>query len=203
MPQKFIHDVSPELTKEAAFKSFANIESHALTAGTTIRFLPGTYEMGSITLDGINLEGLGARESVILCNTVATVANTVAIRNVTLSGNSPGAASTAASIYLTNSSNAQSNVTFEGVKFINGDFGVDSQGTSTLVFNRVDATGVDRFLRSNSVQSANVSFSLLNTSSNAYFTAANAQNKAIQVRSCYSGGSNTGTTVKTVSSNVA
>lgn len=203
MPQKFIHFVSPELTQEAPYRSFANIESHALTAGTTVRFYPGTYEMGTVTLDGINLEGIGARESVVLCNMVATIANTVTIRNVTLSGNSPAAASTSYDMFITAASNTASRVYFEEVTFAVSDFGVDNQGTGLLSFNRVDATATSRFLRSNSVASANVSFSLLNTSSNAYFTAANAELKAIQLRHTFSGGSNTGTTTRTVTANVA
>lgn len=204
MAQKFLLGVSPELTDDAAYKSFSNIESHALTAGTTIRFYPGTYEMGSVTFDGINIEGTGARESVVLCNAVVTVANSVSIRNVTFSGNNASIPGTAgAALFIAVASNGASSLKVEDSRFINADFGVDNQGTGLLTFNRVDATGVDRFLRSNSVASGNISFSLLNTTSNAYFTAANAQLKAIQVRHTFSGGSNTGTTTKTVSANVA
>jgi hypothetical protein len=202
MPQKFLHYVSPELVGEAAYKNFANIESHALTSGSVIKFYPGTYEMGSQALDGVILEGEGSRESVILCNLVTTISNTVVFRNLTLSGNSPAAASTSRSIHINNASNAAAMAKFDQVVFTNGDFGVDNQGLSQLEFVYVDGRGVDRFLRSNSVVSANIMFSLLNTSSNAFFTGANATLKAVQVRHSFSGGSNTGNTVRTVTANV-
>ncbi len=202
MPQKFIHDVSPELTHEAAYKSFSGIESHALTSGSTVRFLPGTYEMGAVSLDGIIFEGLGARESVVLCNTVATVANTVVFRNLTLSGNSPAAASTAASLFVTNSSNGLSTLKLDRVKFTNGDFGVDSQGLSAIQMDFCDGTGVDRLLRSNSVVAANVNFTVGNLSSNAWFTGANAGLKAATTFMTFGGGANTGNTTKTARSAV-
>lgn len=202
--QKFLHGVSPELAYDAAYKNFANIEAHALTAGTTVRFYPGTYEMGSVTLDNITLEGAGGKENVVLCNAVVTAANTVIFRGLTLSGNSPAAASTSRSVYITNESNSASTlVRFEEVVFTNGDFAVDNQGLVNLDFVRVDARGVDRAIRSNSVVSANVSLSVLNSSSNAYFTGANAGLKAVQVRSSFSGGSNTGNTVETVVSAIS
>jgi hypothetical protein len=203
MPQKFLLGVSPELTGGAAYKNFANIESHALTAGTTVRFFPGTYEMGNCTWDGINIEGYGAKEAVVLCNANLTVANTVTVRNVTLSGNSPAAASTSAALFMTNATNAVAKITFEGCNFTNGDFGVDNQGLAALVFNRCDFTGVDRAIQSNSILSANASFCFFNTSSNAYFKGANTGLKAIQVRASFSGGSNTGNTTRTVTANVA
>ncbi len=204
MPQKFIHGVSPELRDDAAYKTFASIEGHALTAGTTVKFFPGTYELGAVSLDAINIEGVGARESVVLCNVVATIANTVTIRNVTFSGNNASIPGTAgAALFITVGSNVTSHLKVAQTNFVNADFGVDNQGVGLLAFNSVDATGVDRFLRSNSVASGNISFSMLNTTSNAYFTAANAQLKAIQVRHSFSGGSNTGTTTKVVSANVA
>lgn len=197
--QKFLHGVSPELAYDAAYKNFANIEAHALTAGSTVRFYPGTYEMGSLTLDNITLEGVGGKEDVVLCNAVVTAANTVIFRGLTLSGNSPAAASTSRSVFITNASNSAATlVRFEETRFTNGDFGVDNQGLVQLDLIRVDARNVDRAIRSNSVVSANVSLSLLNSSSNAYFTGANATLKAVQVRSSFSGGSNTGNTLETV-----
>jgi hypothetical protein len=204
MPQqKFLLGVSAELTGTAAYRNFSNIETHALTAGTTVRFFPGTYELGSATWDGINIEGYGAKEAVVIANANVTMANTVTVRNITFSGNSATAASTSASLFITNATNAAAAVTFDGVNFTNGDFGVDNQGLAKLTFNRCDFTSVDRAIKSNSVVSANVSFCFLNNSSNAYFTGANAALKAVQVRASYSGGSNTGNTVKTVTANVA
>jgi xanthine dehydrogenase molybdopterin-binding subunit B len=201
--QKFIHGVSPDLVRNSTYRNYANIESHALTAGSTVQFFPGTYEMGNVTFDNINLEGIGARESIVLCNANATFANTVTIRNLTFSGNSAVAASSSASLFITAATNAAAVIRFEAVNFTTGDFGVDNQGLAALSFNRCDFTGVDKAIKSNSVVSANVSFTLLNSTSNAYFTGANAALKAIQVRSSFSGGSNTGNTVKTVSANVA
>lgn len=203
MPQKFLHGVSPELTGDAPYKNFSNIESHALTAGTTVRFYPGTYELGNCTWDGINIEGYGARESVVLCNANVTVANTVTVRNVTLSGNSPAAASTSAALFMTAATNAAARITFESCNFTSGDFGVDNQGLAALVFNRCDFTSVDRAIQSNSVVSANANFCFFNVSSNSYFKGANTGLKAIQVRASYSGGSNTGNTIRTITANVA
>lgn len=199
MPQKFIHGVSPELTDDAAYKTFASIEAHALTPGTTVRFYPGVHEMGSVTLDNIILEGTGAKESVVLANANAFMANTVVFRGLTLSGNSPAAASSAASIFITNSTNAQAQVKFEEVNFTRGDFGVDNQGLPFLTFTRCDFSGVDRAIKSNSVVSANVNMCLLNLNGNAYFTGANATVKTVTVRGSYGGTcSNVGNTVETV-----
>jgi hypothetical protein len=197
--QKFLHIVDADLSYNAQFKTFDEIPSHALNFGSTIRFMPGVYEMGTINLDSLTFEGIGNPADVVLANLVigGASANTNIFRNVTLSGNSGVAASTGRSVFITNG--ATGTVRFENVTFTNGDLGIDNQALVALVVDRCDASVVDRAIRSNAVVSANVRFSVLNASSNAYFTGANATLKAVQVIASRSGGSNTGNTVETVS----
>jgi hypothetical protein len=156
--------------------------------------------MGSMTLDDITLEGVGSKRDVVLANLVLTAANTVTFRNLTLSGNSPAAASTAASLFTTTSCNTTSKIRFEEVSFTNGDFGIDHQGLSALWLERCDGTGVDRLLRSNAVHAANVNFTIGNLSSNAWFTGANSALKAATTFMSYAGAANTGNTTKTARS---
>lgn len=200
--QKFIHYVDAELAGQACYRHPANIEAHALTYGSTIRMAPGVYEMGSATYDGVTFEGMGAKQDVVLANLILTAANTVVFKNLTLSGNSPAAASTSASIFTTTSSNTTSKIRFEDVMFTNGDFGIDHQGLSALWLERCDGTGVDRLLRSNAVHAANVNFTVGNLSSNAWFTGANATLKAVTTFMTFGGAANTGNTTKTARSAV-
>jgi len=197
--QKFLHVVDTELSYNAQYKSYDEIPSHALNFGSTIRFLPGVYEIGTINTDSLTFEGIGNTEDVVLANLVlgSASANTNVFRNLTLRGNSGVAASTGRSVFITNG--ATGTVKFNGVTFTNGDFAIDNQALVALVVDRCDASATDRGIRSNAVAAANVRFSVLNASSNAYFTGANATLKAVQVIASQSGGSNTGNTVETVS----
>lgn len=198
--QKFIHHIDAELSGQAAYRHPANVESHALTYGSTLRMYPGVYEMGSMTLDGITIEGYGSRDDVVLANLVLTAANTVVFRNVTFSGNSGVAASTGASLFTTTNCNTTSKIKFYNVSFTNGDFGIDHQGLSALWLENCDGTGVDRLLRSNAIHAANVNFTVGNLSSNAWFTGANAGLKAATTFMSYAGAANTGNTTKTARS---
>lgn len=198
--QKFTHYVNAELGGQAAYKHPANIESHALTYGSTIMLEPGTYEMGNFTADGITFKGIGSRADIVLANLVLTAANTVTFAGLTLSGNSPVTASTSRSIFITNDSNTTSKVRFTDVAFTNGDFGIDSQGLSALWVEYCDGTGVDRFMRSNSVHAANVNFTVGNLVANAWFTGANATLKAATTFMSFAGAANTGNTTKTARS---
>lgn len=197
--QKFLHMVDADLSYNAQFKTFDEIPSHALNFGSTIRFMPGVYEMGTINVDSLTFEGIGNPADVVLANLVlgSASANTNIFRNLTLQGNSGVAASTGRSIFIT--TGATGTVKFEGVTFTTGDFAIDNQALVALVVDRCDASTTDRAIRSNAVVSANVRFSVLNSSSNAFFTGANATQKAVQVIASRSGGANTGNTVKTVS----
>lgn len=196
--QKFIHKVDSELSGDAQYRTYGGISASALNIGSTIEFSPGVYEMGSVNVDGIHFRGVGAREEVILANMVlgASSANTITFTNLTLSGNSPAAASTARSLFVTNGSTAT--LRFRDVRFITGDFAVDNQSEGSMYFFGVDATGVDRAFRANAASTTEVAFSSLNGSSNAYFTGANAVAKAVITIASYSGGSNTGNTTETV-----
>jgi hypothetical protein len=198
--QKFHHYVDVELSGQACYRHPANVEGHALTYGSTLRIGPGVYEMGAATFDGVTLEGLGSKQDVVLANLVLTAANTVIFKNLTLSGNSPAAASTSAAIFTTTSCNTTSKIRFEDVMFVNGDFGIDHQGLSALWLERCDGTGVDRLLRSNAVHAANVNFTVGNLSSNAWFTGANATLKAATTFMSSGGAANTGNTTKTARS---
>lgn len=197
--QKFLHIVDAELGYNAQFKTFDEIPSHALNFGSTIRFMPGVYEMGTINVDSLTFEGIGNPADVVLANLIlgSATANTNVFRNLTLQGNSGVAASTGRSIFITNG--ATGTVKFQRVQFTNGDFAIDNQALVALVVERSDASTTDRAIRSNAVVAANVHFSVLNASSNAYFTGANATLKAVRVIASQSGGSNTGNTVETVS----
>lgn len=200
MPQKFTHYIDNELSGQAAYRHPANVESHAKTLGTTMVLSPGVYEMSSFTADGISFEGVGNKADVVLANLVLTAANTVTFKNLSLSGNSPVAASTGRSIFITNDSPATSTVRFEDVKFVNGDFGIDNQGASALWIERCDGTSVDRLLRSNAVHAANVNFTMGNLAGNAWFTGANATLKAATTFMSFGGAANTGNTTKTARS---
>lgn len=197
--QKFLHMVDADLSYNAQFKTYDEIPSHALNFGSTIRFMPGVYEMGTINVDSLTFEGIGNPADVVLANLIlgSATANTNIFRNLTLQGNSGVAASSGRSVFITNG--ATGTVRFEGVRFTTGDFGIDNQALVALVVDRCDATATDRAIRSNAVVSANVRFSVLNAGSNAYFTGGNAALKAVQVIASQSGGSNTGNTVETVS----
>lgn len=199
--QKFIHLVDAELSQNAQFKSYDEIPTHALNWGSTIRFLPGVYEMGTLNnVDNLTFEGVGNPADVVLANVVlaSTTANTNAFRNLTLSGNSAAVGSSGRSIYVT--LGATGTLRFRDVVLTRGEYGIDNQSnTISLVLEYCDATGTDKAIRSNAVVSANVRFSVLNSTANAYFTGANATLKAVQVIASQSGGSNTGNTLETVS----
>lgn len=199
--QKFVHLVDRELSQDAQYKSFADIPTYDLNVGSTLKFLPGVYEMGAATMDGLTVEGMGNRDDVVLANLVLTATgNTVTFRGVSFSGNSAVAASTGKDVYIAAGSTAP--VVFEDVTFKASDFGVDSHGSGTVTFNRVDATATDRAMRVGNGAGV-INYSMLNTGSNAYFNVAGSTIRAVTVRQSFSGGSNGATSTKTVAANVA
>lgn len=199
--QKFVHLVDAELSGDAQFKSFSEIPTHALNWGSTVQFLPGTYEIGSITgIDNITFEGIGNPLDVVLANVVLanTTANTVVFRNLTLSGNSGAAASTGRSVLIEDG--ATGTVRFREVTFTNGDFAIDNRGRQNFLVVDSCQMQTDRGIRSNSTVSANIWFSILNATSNAYFTTfSDTAARPFRVVASQSGGGNVGNSVKTVS----
>jgi len=203
--EKHLIKLSPSLTDDAQYKNFADIDSWQLNIGSTIQLFPGTYEVGTIALDGVHVQGIGNRAGVILANAnlSASTANVVHFSGVTFRGNSAVTTSSARGIFIAAATPAATTLKFTDCAFENAEFGIDNQGLTTLVVDRCDFSQVDKAIRSNAVVSANVAFTQLNSSSNAYFTGANATLKAVQVKSAYSGGSNTGNTLETVSALVS
>lgn len=197
MSTKFVHFVDPELKENAPYRTFNAIPSVDLKTGSTVKFYPGTYEMGTINISNITLEGIGNPNEVILANLNlgATTSGTINIRNLTLKGSNAVAASDSASVTINNA--ATGTVKFRDVIFTNADFCVDNQSLATIYIEYSNANAVDRGLRSNAAANY-VKFSHLNTSSNAYFTPANGTLKAVTVVASASGGSNTGNTTETV-----
>lgn len=196
--QKFIHIVDLELSQDAQYKSFSEIPSHALNFGSTIRFLPGVYEMGTVNADSLTFEGVGNRADVVLANIVlgSATANTVTFRNLTLSGSNTTATSGSNAIAITDG--ATGTVTFRDVLFQSADFAIDNQGRANFLEVQYSHAKTDRGIRSNSTASANLWYSVLNATSNVSFTTLN-NDAARPFRIIAStGGSNTGNSVKTV-----
>lgn len=199
--QKFIHLVDAELSYDAQFKSYSEIPSHALNFGSTIRFLPGTYEMGTVNVDSLTFEGVGNSADVILANLKlgSATANTNVFKNLTLRGSNTEAASGSNSIAILDG--ATGTVTFRDVIFTNADFMIDNQGRANFLEIENCEGITDRGIRSNSTASANIWFSVLNTlSANVYFTTLNNDEaRPFRVIASRSAGSNSGNSVKTVS----
>lgn len=198
--QKFIHLVDAELSQNAQYKTFGDIPSHALNFGTTIQFLPGTYEMGTVNADSLTFEGIGNRNDVILANLNlgSATANTITFRNLTLHGSNPAAASGSNSIAITDG--ATGTVSFRQVVFGNADFAIDNQGRANFLELHYCRGNTDRGIRSNSTASANIWFSVINASSNVYFTALNNDaTRPFRIIASQSPGGNSQNSVKTVS----
>ena len=198
--EKQVLYLSPTLTQDSNYRNFSDIDANVLNIGSTLRFHPGTYEMGSANVDGITFEGIGSRNDVVLANLLLTTANTTTFKNVTLSGNSGITASSSRSIFIAGGSTGT--VRFESVRFVNADFGIDNQSLAALWMEYCDASQVDRAIRNNSVVAANVAWSRLNASSNAFYTGGNTGLKVVQVVMSTSGGSNTGNTTRTITANI-
>lgn len=195
--QKFIHIVDEELSGDAQYKSFSDIPSYALPRGTTVRFMPGVYEIGSINVDGIAFEGVGWVDDVTLANIVLgnTSANTISFHRVTLSGINSVAGTGTKSIGT--AADTVATLKFKDCKFTQGDYGIDNQGRATLDISFCDFSGVDKAVRSNAAVTAR--FTLLNASSNAAFTPANGATRAFTVQATGGAGnaSNTGLSTRT------
>lgn len=204
MSQKFVHKVSPELTDDAQYKSVSEIASSALTRGTTILMYPGTYDAISASWDDIAIVGMGDKDDVVINGLTLsnTAANTVTIKNVTINGSDANAAGEAAAITAGSADDAGGTVEVHliDVALGNAEFGIVQHGAAGgVTIERSDLTGVDQAVVSNA--NATINFSILNTSSNAYFAhgGGNSDGDAtVTVTASHSGGSNTGSTIETV-----
>lgn len=198
--QKFLLLVDAELSNNAQYKSYDEIPSHALNFGTTIQFLPGVYEIGAISADTLNFEGVGNASDVVLLNVrlTNTSANTNTFRNLTLFGSNAVAASGSNAVAITDG--ATGTVRFRDVRFANADFAIDNQGRAVFLELQNCVGLTDRGIRSNSTASANLWFSTLNATSNVYFTTlGNQETRPFRSIASQSAGSNSGNSVRTVS----
>ena len=179
MSGRKIHKVSPELTQGSQYKHPANIESAAMTQGSTVLLYPGVYDAWTANLDDIALVGVGDVDEVILStfNLNNGSANVITVENVTIRGvNLAVTSGTSAFHALGNDNNAV--VKFKGVKFTNAEFAITYHGNSftggnaashTRVFvDRVDTSLVDRAIRGNC--NVDIRHSVLNLSANTYFS---------------------------------
>jgi len=203
MAQKFIHKVSPELTDDAQYKSVSEIDSSALTQGTTILLYPGTYDAISASWNDVALIGVGDVDDVIVNGLTLsnTAVNTVTVKNLTIKGSNAAAHSLTTAIEVGSPDDASGSVTLaiRDVKLSNAEYGVIHHGsTGALSISYSDLSGVDQAVSANA--NTSISFSVLNTSSNAYFATGggNTGKATVTVTAAQSGGSNTGNTVETV-----
>lgn len=192
----------------ANFASLAAIPPELLTQqDTTFLIYPGTYAaLTNAVLDDAAFIGLGDREEIVINGafTIAnTSANTTVFENITLVG--PNATATSGSACVTKLGAASAPLRFRNVVFSNADFAVNhnGEGAFALLSKQVqidnsDLSGVDRAVRANA--NTTVNFSIMNTSSNAYFTPNGGAGLIpnILVRASTSGGANTGNSTKTV-----
>lgn len=200
MAQKFVHDVSPELTHGAQFTSVSAIPSTMLTSGATVRLWPGTYDAITTAVTDVTYEGIGDRDEVVVNG--ITVGNTssgdLTVKNMTVNGSNSTAGSGVGAIAQT-ATDGEVNIIVKNAVLANADFGIAHQGTGAITVDNSDLTGVDRGILSNSQGTVTVAFSRLNTSSNAYCTPGGNAQLAITAVASTSGGSNTGNSVETVS----
>lgn len=204
MSQKFVHKVSPELTDDAQYRNVGEIASTALTQGSTILLYPGTYDAVSASWDDIAIVGMGDKDDVVINGLTLsnTAANTITIKNVTINGSDANAAGEAAAISAGSADDAGGTVTVHliDVALSNAEFGiVQHAAAGGVTIERSDLSGVDQAVVSNA--NATINFSILNTSSNAYFAhgGGNSDGDAtVTITASYSGGANTGSTVETV-----
>lgn len=204
--QKFVHKVSPELTDDAQYKSPTDIESVALTQGTTILLYPGEYSgLTGLTWDDITIKGVGDIDEVIIHGPVTftnTAANTCTFENIYFKGSNIVTTSDAVCVEFGHADDASGGVkpVFKECKFSNAEHAVRQHGaTGDIEIWRVDAGGVNQAIVSNA--NCNVSFSILNLAANAYFAhgGGNSDGDAtVRVLASHSGGSNTGSTIETV-----
>lgn len=192
--QKFIHDVSPDLTQNAQYVDFANIASTALTQGSTVRFFPGAYAAISSSMDNITFEGVGDKEEVTFAGITLSnaSANTLTFKNMTITnlsvnanatvkmencilkgGNSQVASGAVAVEFGTAGEVVDVTMIAKNCEFNNTVTGVRNHGAGVLTFKYCDLSDTDVGIVSNAaciVQYCELTV----TGANAYFDSGSA-----------------------------
>ena len=207
MPGKNIYRVGTDGT--ANYSTLEAIPSAILAQGdTSILLFPGTYTaLTNAVMSDIAFIGVGDREEIVISGdtTIAnTSSGTISFENLTITGSDANAALSTACV--TKLGAASTPLAFKGVTFNNAAIAVAHNGerafattTKQVTLTLCDASAVDRSIVANA--NVTVSFSELNSSSNAYFTPGTGGGSAevtITVLASTSGGANTGNCTKTV-----
>ena len=191
--------------------SITDIPSAALTqGGNAVHMYPGSYTAptGVVATDYAYI-GMGDGSDVIVDGDM-TIADgssgTITFKNLHFRGSAASAAGGAACV--TKLGNTAVELHFVNCKFSNAEHAVNQQANLTSVGTGVgirmeycDASGVDQAIVSNA--NAEISFSQLNISSNAYYTVGNDTLNGdpahtVTVRASTSGGANSGNMTETV-----
>jgi hypothetical protein len=191
----------------ANYSSLSAIPSSVLAQGdNTILVYPGTYSAPTNAVwNDVALVGVGDREEIVISGDM-TIANTstgiITFENITFSGSN--AAANADAVCVTKLGAASAPLLFRNCTFTNAEHAVRHQATLAqvtttrqVVLESCDASGVDQAIVANA--NVGVSWSVLNTSANAYFASGGgAGTPTITVLASTSGGANAGGTAKTV-----
>lgn len=193
----------------ANFNSFADVPSYVTAqGGNTLELYPGTYEAPTnINWNDVAVIGIGDKEEVVI-NGDVTIANTssgtLTFENLTFVGSD--ADSDSGSACVTKLGAASTKLYFKNVTFSNAEHAVSHNGerafattTPQIVMDFCNAVGVDQAIVANA--NVSISYSHLNTSSNAYFqpgTGGGNPAVTVTVLASTSGGANTGNNTETV-----
>lgn len=193
----------------ANYSNFSEIPSYVLGQGdNTFLVYPGTYDAPTAAIwSDVALVGMGDREEVVISGdmTIAnTATGTLSFENLTFVGSNADATSGTACI--TKLGAASTPLHFNRCSFSNAEHAIAHNGelafattTPQVVLDFCDASGVDQAVVANA--NVSISYSALNTSSNAYFqpgTGGGNADLTVTVRASTSGGSNTGNNTETV-----
>lgn len=206
---KYTIKVSPTLTDGAHYKELVDIPADILTkTDVVVQVYPGIYTAPTDAVyNNIAFIGIGNRDEIVI-NGDMTIANTstsdTVFQNILFTGSNPGAASDAACVTKLGAASAP--IKFYECKFTNAEHAVRHNGElafattdKQVIMERSDATGTDQAIVANA--NAEVSWSALNTTANAYFqpgTGGGDANITVTVRASTSGGANAGLMTETV-----
>jgi len=198
--------VSETLTDNANYKDLVDIPADILVKGdTTVLVLPGTYSaLSSAIVGDLAFIGIGDREEIVISGD-SSIANTstgsINFKNIAFIGSN--ASVTSGSTCVTKLGSNPLVLRFDDCHFSNSEFAIAhnglANGTKQVVLHNCDATSVDKTIVANS--NVGISYSALNTSSNAYFTPGTGGGSADMgptVTASTSGGSNVGLNTETI-----
>ncbi len=197
MADKFVHDVSPTLTRDAQFRSVADIPSVMLTQGSTVRLWPGAYGQITTSLDNIAIHGMGDVAEVTIAGVLLgnTSANTITFRNLTINGDNVNPTSGSVAVEITDQDETASVVIRECV-LATAQTAVQLHGTGTITIDRSDVSGCDETAIANAA--IDIAFTRMSAGTNAYSDSGNAQIQPITIVSSAGGGSNGAITTEVV-----